>query len=277
MGLQSHCINHSLFEHLTTLNSPIIVHLPDGTTNQVTQVGNIHFSKLKLTEALFSPNFSHNLLYVKKLITTNSVSCIFYPCFCILQDLRSEKILAVGRVVGNLYCLDQFSFSLDVLELFNTPDMLQKFIIDSYKSSLFSAQVYANTSSTYLHIWYSRLGHPSDIVLHQLPFIFDLKSHDHKCYICPMAKQTRISFQNSFIQTKQAFDLVHMDIWGPHHTTSLSGANYFLTLVDDFTRATWAYLMTHKSQTCAILTKFATLVQNQFNITIKMIKSDNGS
>lgn len=97
-GASNHiCINHALFEDLITPNSPIIVCLHDGNTNKVTQIGNIYLNNLKLLDTLFLPNFSHNLLSVNKLITTNAISCIFYPCFCILQDQRSKKILAVGR------------------------------------------------------------------------------------------------------------------------------------------------------------------------------------
>lgn len=92
-----------------------------------------------------------------------------------------------------------------------------------------------------------------------------------------MAKQTKVPFPKSFIQTKQPFELVHVDIWGSYNTTTLTGASYFLTLVDDFTRGTWTYLMTYKSQTNPILTKFANLVQNQFNTCIKAIRIDNGS
>lgn len=119
-GASNHiCTDHVLFEDLITLNSPIIVHLPDGDTNKVTHIGNIYLNNLKLSETLFLPNFSHNVLSVNKLITTNAISCIFYPCFCILQDQRSKKILAVGRVVANLYCLDCFSFLLSFLTILN--------------------------------------------------------------------------------------------------------------------------------------------------------------
>jgi len=34
------------------------------------------------------------------------------------------------------------------------------------------------------------------------------------------------------------FDLIHVDIWGGYKVASISGAKYFLTIVDDHTRCT---------------------------------------
>lgn len=81
-GASNHiCTNQALFDDLVDMSTPITVYLPDGSTNQVTQMGNIFFHGLKIIEALFWPDFSHNL---NKLITTNQIFCTFYPCFCIL-------------------------------------------------------------------------------------------------------------------------------------------------------------------------------------------------
>ena len=79
------------------------------------------------------------------------------------------------------------------------------------------------------------------------PGIF-LFSHDF-CDVCPLAKQTRLSFHVSTISSAKPFELIHCDIWGPHKFFSYSGARYFLTIVDDFSRYTWIFLMRHKSET----------------------------
>lgn len=137
--------------------------------------------------------------------------------------------------------------------------------------------MYANIPCNDFNRWHLRLGHPNDIVMNHLPFAISQKNIAHDCYVCPMAKQTRKSFPKSYIQTKGIFELVHVDIRGPYHVSTITGANYFLTLVDDFSRATWTYLMTYKSQTCSILEGFLSLVHNQFNIFVKKIRSDNGT
>ncbi|KAL5553960.1 hypothetical protein UlMin_041361 [Ulmus minor] len=95
------------------------------------------------------------------------------------------------------------------------------------------------------NLWHQRLGHPSNPPLHLLsksmPEIF-FNSHDF-CDVCPLAKQTRLPFSKSIVCTSAPFDLIHCDIWGPHKIYSFSGARYFLTIVDDFSRYTWVHLM----------------------------------
>lgn len=80
------CTQHELHSHISFLTTPINVHLPNGNSSQVAKIGNISLNQLKLTEVFFLPQFSHNLFSVNKLITTNFISCTFYPFFCILQD-----------------------------------------------------------------------------------------------------------------------------------------------------------------------------------------------
>lgn len=54
------------------------------------------------------------------------------------------------------------------------------------------------------------------------------------------------------------------------------GKRYFLSVVDDFSRGTWTYLLKYKSQVCSTLYKFLAYVKNQFEVYLKMIRSDNG-
>lgn len=67
-----------------------------------------------------------------------------------------------------------------------------------------------------------------------------------------------------------------MDHWGPIVTPSLDGFKYFLTIVDDFSRYTWIFPMTNKSETRQHIHNFITYCKTQFSCTIKMIRSDNG-
>lgn len=79
----------------------------------------------------------------------------------------------------------------------------------------------------------------------------------------------------SSMKSKTPFELIHRDVWGPFSTASSSGAYYFLTIVDDYTRCTWLYLM--KTKTKMDLCPFHDLVKNQFNFDIKMVRCNNGT
>jgi hypothetical protein len=92
-----------------------------------------------------------------------------------------------------------------------------------------------------------------------------------------LAKQHRLPFQDSNSISKNCFDLIHCDIWGPFSVKSTNGSSYFLTIVDDCTRFTWVYLMHSKSQTRFFIQAFFELIATQFNTQIKCLRSDNGS
>ena len=97
----------------------------------------------------------------------------------------------------------------------------------------------------------------------------------HNSSICPLTKQTTLSFPRSSITTHSAFDMLHCDVWGPHKIPTHSGLSFFLTIVDDFTRCTWIFLMQHKSEVHHLLMNFVEFVQTQFHTTIKIVRSDN--
>ena len=69
---------------------------------------------------------------------------------------------------------------------------------------------------------------------------------------------------------------MHSDVCGPFRTSSLGGARYFVTFIDDYSRKTWIYFLANKSQ---VLTKFQHLVNFLKNSTGKLIqtlRTDNG-
>ena len=58
-------------------------------------------------------------------------------------------------------------------------------------------------------------------------------------------------------------------------TPTLDGFKYFLTIVDDATRATWLFLMKSKSKVKPLFHSFYTMIATQFGLTIKAIRIDN--
>ncbi|XP_075492417.1 uncharacterized protein LOC142530464 [Primulina tabacum] len=83
-------------------------------------------------------------------------------------------------------------------------------------------------------------------------------------------------FKGSFEST-HTFQLLHLDIWGPYNTPTYNGERYFLTIVDDFSRATWVYLLHSKLDVFPTFKAFLLLIQNQFSASVKFIRTDNGT
>ena len=133
--------------------------------------------------------------------------------------------------------------------------------------SLLSNQAHASQISTYHDLWHKRLGHPSPVCLQRASSLLPINKNriliHNNCSICSKAKQTRLPFP------------LHCDIWGPHKTPTHFGKRFFLTIVDDYTRCTWLFLMNHKSETQHLLESFINFAQNQFQTSIKAICIDN--
>ncbi|KAL0299213.1 UNVERIFIED_CONTAM: Retrovirus-related Pol polyprotein from transposon RE2 [Sesamum radiatum] len=72
-------------------------------------------------------------------------------------------------------------------------------------------------------------------------------------------------FQTSTSKSSTLFELIHIDLWGPYKHASLSGCHFFLTIVDDYSRTTWTYLLKHKSQAVPLLETYLQMVQTQFD------------
>lgn len=68
------------------------------------------------------------------------------------------------------------------------------------------------------------------------------------CDICFLAKQTRSAFPSSSNKAQSLFQLIHCDIWGPYSIPSTTSASYFLSIIDDFFRATWVFMLAQKSE-----------------------------
>ena len=63
---------------------------------------------------------------------------------------------------------------------------------------------------------------------------------------------------------------------GPYHVSTYDNYKYFITLVDDYSRSTWTHLLSTKSNALQVLKKFIVMIENQFNTTLKNIRTDNG-
>ncbi|XP_048228520.1 uncharacterized protein LOC8264641 isoform X2 [Ricinus communis] len=129
-------------------------------------------------------------------------------------------------------------------------------------------------------LWHKRMGHPSKKAVELLPNVNSnsIDSVESKpCDVCFRAKQTRKVFLSSDNKANEIFELIHCDLWGPYRVVSSCGASYFLTIVDDFSRGVWIYLLIDKTEVENVLCNFLVMVKRQFNKEVKVVRSDNGT
>ena len=96
------------------------------------------------------------------------------------------------------------------------------------------------------------------------------------CSACQAGNQVGNTHpKKRMMSTSNAFELLHMDLFGPTQYTSIGGNKYGFVIVDDFT--SWAFFLVDKSDVFATFKSFVKGIHNEFEMTIKRVRSDNGS
>ena len=195
---------------------------------------------LCLTNVLYLPNFKFNLLSVHALCASTNLSFHFSLVSCSLQDPKTREVLAMGKVVGTLYILHQLtSANVDP-----TPIAFQVHFTTPMCTRLSNL----NNDGNLITLWHRLLGHASTETLKHLPFLSDVVFPDFSnCDVCPLAKQASFPFHHSVTHTTTSFEIIHVDLWGPYHHECQSGTQFMVTIVDDYSHATWTFLISGKS------------------------------
>ncbi|GJT55653.1 putative RNA-directed DNA polymerase [Tanacetum coccineum] len=175
-------------------------------------------------------------------------------CYFVNQDLNLKNVLGTGDQCKGLYYYNEQGTRV------NKSNLSFQCLLSQYD-------------------WHCRLGHPAELVMNVLKksLNFDKSDKGLCCEVCQRAKQTREPFPLSDHVSSSLGELVHLDLWGPYRVTSSEGYKYFLTIVDDYTKAVWVYLIKSKDEVSHFITVFYNLIENQFNKKIKVFRSDNGT
>lgn len=97
------------------------------------------------------------------------------------------------------------------------------------------------------------------------------------CDTCVLGKQHKMSFPVSVSRSvsKDVLEYLHADVWGTSSVTSRGGCSYFLSVVDDFSRKVWVFLLKHKSDVFEKFKSWMCLVENQTGKKVKTLRTDN--
>ena len=215
---------------------------------------------LDLNETFFVPSLRRNLVSIF-VLDKFCYSCSFgNNKFSLFQN---SNWVGTGSLsyVDNLYMLDTVASYHETLQL-STRGVKRKLTNE-------------NSSS----LWHKRLGHiskrrierlVSDRILDFLDFAgFEI------CTNCIKGKQTNIR-KFGVNRATNVLELIHTDICGPFPTVSWNGQQYFITLIDDFSRYGYLYLIHEKSQSLEVFKSFKVKVENQLNKMIKNVRFDRG-
>jgi hypothetical protein len=212
------------------------------------------FSNVFLAELL-----GYNLLYVSQLCHMG------YNCLFTNIDVsifrRSDGSLAFKGVLDDkLYLVDFTKENVDL-----------------------DACLIAKTNMGWL--WHRRLAHVGMKNInkflkggHMLGLTDVYFDKDRPCAACQAGKQVGTTHPSkNVVTTPRPLELHHMDLFGPVAYLSIGGSKYGLISVDDFSYFTWVFFLQDKSETQSTLKCFLRRAQNEFELKVKKISSDNGS
>lgn len=126
-------------------------------------------------------------------------------------------------------------------------------------------------------LWHARLGHPSTRILKMLfPSLHVLNKDVTFCESCILGKSTKLPFTSRTLYAPSILHTLHTDVWGPAPISSFDGFRFYLVIVDEYSRYIWKFPLARKSDVLHIFPKFLTMIENQFQIHVKIIQSDGG-
>jgi Reverse transcriptase (RNA-dependent DNA polymerase)/gag-polypeptide of LTR copia-type/GAG-pre-integrase domain len=217
-----------------------------GTSSLITSDGSLH-----LKNVLCVPQLTKNLLSISKLLQDNTVTVEFTSISCFVKDQHTQRILLHGTLCNGLYKLDSCCSSHQVMQLTSSAD-----------------------------IWHSRLAHCS------YPIINALSKHNHitmsksqfsSCRNCNKAKAHKLSFVDSTTRATKPLQVIHTDLWGPSPIVSQTGNKYYILFTDDFSRFSWIYFCSSKSDVVSIFAQFKQKVEMLLSHKICVVQCDGGT
>ena len=124
--------------------------------------------------------------------------------------------------------------------------------------------------------WHRRLAH---INYKEFPYVVKVVTrlpnlnikHEGTCKGCERGKNIKNPFPKSETKTKGTFELIHYDVCGPILSIPLSGYEYHVTFIDDYSRKTWIYLLKNKSEVFEKFKEFKALIENHSEKRIKTL------
>ena len=250
------------FVSYTEFDDPVEVNLADNSSLLAPGYGDVavriydvnapenRVIDMLLKNTLYVPEIQNKLFSIPA-VTENEGSVIMKKESCLLE--MNGKSVEIGSKCGKLYKL-------------NSTPIQQSCLL--------------GVRGKPLSLWHLRYGHlnVADVkLLHDKKLVsgMHLSSVDEVtgCHGCALGKSKRSPFpKKSEHKSTHPLQLVHSDVCGPMHVTSLGGSRYFVTFIDDFSRFVTAYIMKSKDEAFDKFVEFVIAAENRFGIKIKDFK-----
>lgn len=178
-----------------------------------------------LTRVRYIPELKRNLI---SLGTLDESGCCYKAENGCLNVYRNNSIVLKGIKRNGLYILygQHYTENPNIALVSTKPNVTEK--------------------------WHLRMGHMSqrgmNILWEQGLFGKDNITSLDFCENCVLGKQHRVNFTKGTHLATNCLEYLHADLWGPEKIKSHGGNSYFLSIVDDYSRKVWVYLLKTKDE-----------------------------
>ena len=246
---------------------------------------------LKMQRVLYVPDLMCSLLSVRSM-TSHGHAVQFDADGVTVIEGRDGKVAATGTLRDDMYRID----ARPVL-----PGVYKRYVPIGASSNnmTFQQRTRGGTSDTVglyvseggmsnvhgtLDIWHRRLSHAGKDKLRLMiekKFVNGARllmddGAMESCPACVDGKLVKAPFRTSKTETSAVLEIVHSDIMGPLRTLTRKGAHYVITIVDDFSRYNWAYLVKRRTDFSEVFNKWIVMAERQSGMKLKVLRSDRG-
>ncbi|GJV19709.1 retrovirus-related pol polyprotein from transposon TNT 1-94 [Tanacetum coccineum] len=230
----------------------------DDSTCTTKGYGSIKCNGIVFTKVAFVNGLKYNLISISQLCDAKYIVQFDEKRGTIFNS--NKEIVMIAPRVRDVYVLDMTS---------------------SAQESCFFAKASENLN----WLWHKRLAHLNFKTINKLAkqnLVIGLPSlvysKDKPCSSCEKGKHHRASFKTKQTSSiKKCLHLLHMDLFGPVTPRSINHEKYTLVIVDEYSRYTWVYFLKKKSQAPETIMSFIKRVENQNDIKVKQLRTDNGT
>lgn len=262
------CNNRKMFIEFESSQPIQEVTLGDGYSVEATGSGSVMLNmiladdkiqKCKLSNVLYVPRLSYNLLSVS-MATQSGKTVKFSANECSLMDANGKPI-AIAKKVDSLY-----------------------YVHCQEHKEAHSAATESAHKETKGTTWHRRFGHLGVQNLKRLAkeqlvdgLDYDVLQDTDFCESCVEGKHHRAPFpSDGRKRATEPLGLVHSDVCGKINEKSLSGAEYFLTFIDDYSHYVWMYVLKHKDEVFNKFVQWKAEVETYSGRKLKVLRTDNG-